>query len=207
MKKLIPLFFVLILVLSLAACGLSSSNTPGSNDTSTPPANEATPTIDNSTPDETPSGGNNGSSDPKSPEAAFRQFGLDVNQVKPNLAEPAETTIQYGNEVSDTLYFRKAAYTEKSDTDIDAEAGKAYNQRMFEYCKSVSADGKVYYNYTNASGEPQELTSVDGLIDETVLINLISWSYKVDGMWVDVYMEWSMTGDEIGITMNGSGSY
>ena len=132
--------------------------------------------------------------------AAFKQFGLDLEKVKPNVAEPYEVTMQYGNKVDQTVYYRKAAWKEKSETDIDKETGTNYNKRMFDYIKSISADGKIYANKTMS-----DLKEVENYSDLKGL--LITWSFKYNGMWVDVYPDYSGSGKEIGISLNGSGSY
>jgi hypothetical protein len=196
MKKIFAIVLVLILALSLltACSGNENSNAPSGSGNNNPASQG-----DKDKP--------NNNDDPKSPEAAFAQFGLNVNDVKSGLGTPYDVTIQYGNAVSDTIYNRKAAWLEKSESDIDKEAGTAYNRKMFDLCKAASADGKVYRNKTNSSGDPAELASFDDILSDKALINFITWSYKVDGMWVDVYMDWSMLGDEIGINMIGSGSY
>jgi hypothetical protein len=141
--------------------------------------------------------------------AAFQQFGLDVEQVKPKIGEPYEITLQYGNEISTTVYYRKAAYMEKLSTDVDKAAGHAYNERMFNYIKTVAADGKIYGNITMSDGSPGEIESYQALVDSQAeyLIKLYFYSYKYDGMWIDVYPEWAEYGKDIGISMNGSGTY
>jgi len=132
--------------------------------------------------------------------AAFKQFGLDLDKVKPNVAEPYEITMQYGNKVDNTVYYRKAAWKEKSESDIDKETGFAYNKRMFEYIKSISADGKIYTNKTMSDlQEIEDYGDIKGL--------LITWSFKYEGMWIDVYPDYKGLSNEIGISMNGSGSY
>ena len=168
----------------MTACGGGSSNKSNNSVSSETPQNEQKV------------------EDDKSPKAAFAQFGMDIEEIKPNLATPSDIAIQYGNKVDKTVYYRKATWTEKSDTDIDRDAGNAYNERMFNYCKSISADGKCYKNKTGSDGGPTEIASIDELTGF-----LVSWSYKVDGIWVDVYMEWSKMGNDIGITLQGSGSY
>ena len=132
--------------------------------------------------------------------AAFKQFGLDLEKVKPNVAEPYEVTMQYGNKVDQTVYYRKAAWKEKSETDIDKETGTNYNKRMFDYIKSISADGKIYTNKTMSDlKEVENYSELKGL--------LITWSFKYNGMWIDVYPDYKGLGKEIGISLNGSGSY
>ncbi len=136
--------------------------------------------------------------------AAFAQFGLDLEQVKPNAAAPYEVTIKYGNEVSQTVYYRKAAWKEKSETDISSEIGNAYNERMFNYMKSVAADKKIYTNKT--LGNPVEIENYSYFTSGRQL--LITWSYKYNAMWIDVYLDYNTTeSEEIGLSMNGSGSY
>jgi hypothetical protein len=135
-------------------------------------------------------------------EAAFKQFGLNVSQIKPNVGTPDETTVEYGNKVDNNVYLRKAAYKEKSDGRIGNEVGNAYAKKMFDLCKSASADGKVYTNKTNSGDNVSELAS-----PADVTGRAITWSYKIDGMWVDVYIDWVTDSNEIGIRLNGSESY
>ncbi len=135
-------------------------------------------------------------------EAAFKQFGLNVSQIKPNVGTPDETTVEYGNKADKNVYLRKAAYKEKSGSRIGNEVGNAYAKKMFDLCKSASADGKIYTNKTNSGDNVSELTS-----PADVTGRAITWSYKIDGMWVDVYIDWVTDSDEIGIRLNGSDSY
>jgi hypothetical protein len=199
MKKILVLALALVLALTLfTACGGNTDN--GDSGTNTPNQQGE----NNNTPDD-----NNGgaSADPESPEAAFAQFGLNYNDIKAGLGTANEITIEYGNNVNDTVFLREASYMENCETDVDEAAGNAYNQKMFDLCKAASADGKIYKNKTAADGEPDEITSIDDIIDPSVMINVITWSYKIDGMWVDVYMDWNLMGDEIGIRLGGSGKY
>jgi hypothetical protein len=185
MKKAITFVLVLILALSLlTACGGKGSTAQGGNNT----------------PDSAAADNNDAS-------AAFAQFGLDVTKIKPNLGTPEEVSIQYGNAVDTTVYYRKAAWLEKSDVAIDVATGLAYNERIFDYIKSISADGKCYKNKT---------VSEEAVIDNYSDLSgglVVTLSFKYDGMWIDVYFEFTgntgFVGEEfaIGVTMNGSGSY
>jgi hypothetical protein len=141
-------------------------------------------------------------------EAAFAQFGLELDKVKPNVATPNETTIKYSNTVDETVYYRKAAWQEQSETDISSEVGNDYNERMFDYMKSVAADGKIYTNKT-MSDSTEEIASYQYFIDkaEGEIVTMVTWSYKYDGMWIDVYLDYAMKGSDIGVSLNGSGSY
>lgn len=140
--------------------------------------------------------------------SAFKQFGIDIEKVKPNVAEVSEITLQYGNKVDKIVYSRKAAWKETSATDIDKEVGHAYNERMFNYIKTIAADGKIYKNKTMNS-ELTELNSYQDILDNCKgsLVCMVTWSYQYDGMWIDVYTDYSGLGKDIGISMNGSGSY
>jgi hypothetical protein len=139
-----------------------------------------------------------------STKAAFQQFGIDLDKVKPNVAAPDNDMLEFGNKVDNTVYYRKATWVEKSETDITPATGNAYNERVFDYIKTVAADKKIYQNITSNGKNPAtEIESYDYFAD----LLLITWSYKYNGMWIDVYPEYKGSGKEIGISMNGSGSY
>ena len=147
--------------------------------------------------------GNNGNTN--TVEAAFKQFGADVEKVKPNVSTPGNYSS--GNKVDESVYRRIAAYFEKSESDIPAETGLDYNTKMFNYTKSISTDGKCYTNYTDTEdkGNIEEIASYD---KGSGMIWNYTWSYKYNGMWVDVYMQYQMSGDKnIGIRLQGAGSY
>ena len=146
--------------------------------------------------------GNNGNTN--TVEAAFKQFGVDVDKIKPNVA--AAGNYETGNKVDATVYYRKAWYFEQSTTDIPDAKGLEYNTKMFNYIKSIAADGKCYTSYTDSGGNNlQEIAEYD---KGTALVWNYTWSYKYNGMWVDVYMDYQMSGDKkIGIQLQGAGSY
>jgi len=174
-KKFLALLLILILALSLlTACG-------GINI----PADDVNDIIED-----------------QSPLAAFAQFGVDLEQIKPDLADPYETAIAVGNRVDSTVYYRKAAWMEKSSQSIDDTAAHAYNERVFDYIKTISADGNCYQNKTMSGNETVAEHYAD--IRESLLISL---SFRVDGMWVDVYFEYTSPGQAVGVTMNGTGEY
>ena len=159
---------------------------------------------DNGKDDNGNTNGNSNGNSTNTVAAAFQQFGVDVEKIKPNVAAPDDVSIEYGNKVDATVYYRKAFYAEKSDTDIPDETGLDYNTRMFNYIKSISADGKCYTSYTS-SDNPEEIAAYD---KGTALIWNYTWGYKYNGMWVDVYMEYTMSGGKnIGIQLQGAGSY
>ncbi|MDR0890218.1 MAG: hypothetical protein LBM28_06210 [Oscillospiraceae bacterium] len=190
MKKLLAFALALLMLLSLAACGGKDADTP----------NGESPALQ---------GGDDNAAnvEPNSVEAAFAQFGLNLEDIKPGIGTANEIALEYGNNVSDTVYYREAYYTENAEAEIDEAVGIAYNQKMFDLCKAASADGKIYKNKTAADGDPDEVASYDELVVPSAMIQMITWSYKVDGIWVDVYMDWGHIGDEIGIQLGGSGTY
>jgi hypothetical protein len=195
MKKILVLALALVMALSLAACG--------GNDTDTPSGNNG----GNNSQTQAPAGNDGDNTATEGPEAAFAQFGLNLNDVIPGIGTVNETVLENSNEVSDSAFRCSAAYLENSETEIDEAAGNAYNQKMFDLCKAASVDGKIYKNKTLAGDEPDEITSIDDLIDPSVTRQMITWSYKIDGKWVDVYMNWNLSGDEIGIELGGAGKY
>jgi hypothetical protein len=147
--------------------------------------------------------GNGNNNDNNTVAAAFAQFGANLEQVKPNMGNPSETAIQYGNNVDDKVLDRRAVYAEKTETGIAKATGLEYGERMFNYCKSISADGKCYTDY--AGNNPTEVATYEELI---ALNRAASWGYKYNGMWVGVGMLFNFDGDtEIGIQLNGMGTY
>ncbi|MDR0965127.1 MAG: hypothetical protein LBM75_01235 [Myxococcales bacterium] len=152
------------------------------------------------------SNNNNNNNNSTDPSAAFQQFGLSLDQVKPNVATEDEYTTKYGNKVDSTVYYRQAAYKEDSDEAISTEVGLAYNTRMFDYTKSIAADGKCYTNYTGSDHNPTEVESYEALNGGAGFA--MTWSYKYNGMWIDVYVDYIISDDdEIGISLQGAGYY
>jgi hypothetical protein len=146
------------------------------------------------------------SEDPKSPEAAFSQFGVDVEKVKPNLYTPDEEMIKLTNVVDlETVYYRKAAWKETSESGVDMAEGQAYNQRVYEYIKSIAEDNKIYQNVSMNGKEAAEVTSYEEISTDTLMI---TFSYKYNSIWIDVYFDYiDGLGNDIGVNMNGSGTY
>lgn len=158
--------------------------------------------------DEKENNSNNNNNNSTDVTAAFQQFGLSLDQVKPNVGTENAYTIQYGNKVDSTVYYRKAAYKEDSDEGISTEVGLAYNTRMFDYIKSIAVDGKCYTSYTGNDYNPTEVESYEVLNSGPGFGFAYTWSYKYNGMWIDVYVDYtSADDDEIGISLQGAGSY
>jgi hypothetical protein len=211
MKKIILLAFAL--TLTLVACGddKDSGGSKTTNPTASNGGNSTNPPTSQGGNDTTPSGNNGGENQSSGYVVvdSFKQFGADLDKVKPNIGTPDEVTIEYGNAVGTSVYACKASWMEESENDdIEYSIGYNYNERMFEYCKSISADGKCYYNYTESSKNPNEVASYEVLDSEQEIGLAYTWSYKVDGMWVDVYMEYTTDGDnDIGIRLGGADTY
>jgi len=140
--------------------------------------------------------------------AAFKQFGADLEKIKPNVTAIDEEVIEwYGNQVDDKIYNMRAIWAERSDDPIKKEIGASYNERMFEYTKSISADGKCYTNYAAGGQNPEEISKysdVKGIFGSFGR----TWSYKFNGIWINVETQYVFNDDKtIGIMLSGAGIY
>jgi hypothetical protein len=135
--------------------------------------------------------------------AAFKQFGVDLEQVKPNVATPDNTVNQNNCKVSSSVYTARAYYREKSGAAISGEVAVAYKERMFNYIKSISADKKCYR--LRLGGNTEEVTAFSDLLNETGAYD--DWSYKFNGMWINAITLHYSLGNEIGIDLQGMATY
>jgi hypothetical protein len=135
--------------------------------------------------------------------AAFRYFGLDMEQMKPNLGAPDETILKYRNYIGMAVTDRKAAWAEEATADIAETARNAYYAPIFTATKAVAADGKNYTSRVMSGGDDSELETYQAMLDKN---RGVGWSYKYNGMWIEV----STTGGsekEIGIELQGIRKY
>jgi hypothetical protein len=190
-----------MLVTALAATTMVSC-TGGNSNNQSGTAITGTATTSETTQAETAQNVNNTTAE-NTVAVAFAQFGADVEQVKPNLGTPNKTTLKNCNKVDNDVLNRKAVYMENTEAGISNAKGLAYSERMFNYCKSISADGKCYIDY--AGNNPLEAATYEELKAKK---RTASWGYKYKGMWVGVGMLFNFDGDtEIGIQLNGMGNY
>jgi hypothetical protein len=125
---------------------------------------------------------------------SFEQFNMDVERVKPNLGTPLYDNI-VNNCKLDVDNGKVAYWTEVSDIKIDRVILIAYYSWMFDYCKSISDDGKCYI--TRLYGKDQrreEITSYEAInkaIDDGWYhIPDGGWYYKANGMWI--WVKWTI---------------
>ena len=178
MKKVLALMLVLIMVLSLAACGGDKGPTPsgGTTDPGTSQQEQPSNPPDNSEDSQTPSGGS--TDEPKSgdPEMDKR---LDMAGLTFESIEPEQEYESSGFEkLTIRFYFAKG---------VVAETGAYYHQ-VIDACKAVSDDGKVYETENgvyNGKGDEAEFVPQAAEKYEELSATL-AIGYKKDGKPVTV---------------------
>ena len=88
----------------------------------------------------------------------FAQFDMDVSKIMIG-----------GGEVKEDGHIKKkaiqcdASYFEKFADGIDREKAEAWKQQVFDYCKSIAKDGKIYQipEFASDSSNPKEVTSAE----------------------------------------------
>jgi hypothetical protein len=215
MKRLLTILLAVALLFSLAACGEDNSGSNNNaNGNGNGNGNGTSQGESSSTPTST-SQAENTSGDPV---AAFAQFGVDVEKVKPTIGELSELNDKPLNNRVDNynVLNRKATWDQrlpKGNTgSIGVEIGTNYNADMFEYIKSISEDGKCYFSesVTKDQNNPVEVVGYNDLVGEDDPIGFGStWAYKYNGIWAVVMMSYNqpILHKAIGITIIGMGSY
>jgi len=135
--------------------------------------------------------------------ASFKLFGVDLEQVKPNVATPDDATNQRYSNAASSVYTMRAYFREKADS-ISNDVYLAYKERVFNYIKSISADNKCYRLRLGMSEEPKEVSTFKELRNSTGAYD--DWSYKFNGMWLNVVTLY-LINDHIGIDLGGMGTY
>lgn len=129
------------------------------------------------------------------PVSAFKQFGVDVEKVKPNLAsanESANKTLNVTIGANDSKYSMTAGYMEKDSTgSISQEKREAYIQSVFNYTKSISDDNKNHVPSSNSNYNDEQTTAT---------IKDYQWSFIYKGSYVDVYVT-TYSETEVGVKM------
>lgn len=127
------------------------------------------------------------------PVSAFKQFGLDLEKIKPNMG--TEKTIASANNnytiaSNESIYNMKADWTETVDEEITDDVRYSYNKKMFDYTASIS-DDKINHEHSSSSS----------YLDEKKELNITdySWCYIYNGVYIDVY---SSSENEIGLSIN-----
>ena len=179
MKKFFLALTCLASMAMFVACGSKPANAE-SEETEQAPAEEV---VDNSI------------------EAAFAQFNLDVAQMRPNLGGKV---FEDGKVDLEKPVYAYAITKEKFDDYMDAETIKAYNQRIFDYCKTVAIDGKLVQvsAYAADKNNLREVTSPeDARIANGKMAT--AWSFKTDKCWVTVAMASCGKDTEAGVQISG----
>ena len=129
------------------------------------------------------------------PVSAFKQFGVDVEKVKPNLApanENANKTLNVTIGANDSKYYMTAGYMEKVSTGSISQAKReAYIQSVFNYTKSISDDNKNHVPSSNSNYTDEQTTAT---------IKDYQWSFIYKGTYVDVYVT-AYSETEVGVKM------
>lgn len=129
------------------------------------------------------------------PVSAFKQFGVDVESIKPNLAtvnENANKTLNVTIGANDLKYSMTAGYMEKVLTgSISEEKREAYIQTVFDYTKSISDDNKNHVPSGNSNYTDEQTTAT---------IKDYQWSFINKGTYVDVYVT-AYSETEVGVKM------
>ncbi len=149
--------------------------------------------------------GNNGGDTENTVAAAFQQFCVDLEQVKPNVATPDNATNERNSKVSESVYTARAYYREKASDVISNEVAVSYKERVFNYIKSISADNKIYRVRTSINDPVEEVATFGDLQNFTGAYD--DWSFKCSGKWVNAVTLHYGLGDEIGIDLIGLSIY
>lgn len=128
-------------------------------------------------------------------EAAFAMFDMDYAQVKPegNVYEDFKINLE-------SPIYSYAFALGKLDDYVDAEVINAYNQRVFDYCKTVAVDGKLFQirDYAEDKDNPREVTSADDAWQANGRM-ATAWRLKTKDYWVSVYMQSRGRDKEMGL--------
>lgn len=91
-------------------------------------------------------------------EECFAQFDIDVTKIQIGGGEVKGD----GNIKEDAIHC-DASYYEKFADGIDKEKADAWKEQVFEYCKSIAKDGKIYQipEYAADKDNPKEVTSAE----------------------------------------------
>lgn len=131
--------------------------------------------------------------------SAFKQFGIDLEEVKPNLGVENTAYTKTGNYTikDDTpIYFRKATYIEDL-SNLTVEQRNSYQSKIFDYTKYISDTNKIYYCSGCLNSDEVKLTLDNSISDK----GDYHWSYQYDGMIVEVNIIGVMEGNQIGLVV------
>ncbi len=190
MKKslLILLALVMVLTLSLTACGGNETPSDTDNGNASGPSAQADDSDADSTSNEAgsaddnlaPSGGNDVAVIDTSTVAGYlSQFGL------------TEEDIAIGSAAENVLYADSRIIEITTETIPTTEELQSCVEHIYEKCRSVSEDGKIHM--INSDNEFILSDVVDWTLDWQSSPLALYWSYKYEGNTVDVFINWSAT--------------
>ncbi len=181
MRKLIALALVLILALSLAACG--GNDTPsssGGNGTSTPPTSQG------GTSTTPPSSSTTESTTPKPPE---QSADIDTSTLSGYLSQFGftEDDIAIAN-LTENIFHADSKMIEihTSSTPANAELQECV-ERIYEKSRATSDSGEVY---------------IYGSEDKFVLSDIVDWSFDWKSSPLTVYWEYAYQGKGVMVAIN-----
>ncbi|MBO7457704.1 MAG: hypothetical protein J6T80_00420 [Paludibacteraceae bacterium] len=91
-------------------------------------------------------------------QACFAQFGIDYEAVKPNVEGKVIEDGKIDNEMTFYSYAQSVVIGKEP---FDTETMREYAQRVFDYCKTIAVDGKLYQipEFANDRNNLQEVNS------------------------------------------------
>ncbi len=172
MKKLVAFALVIVLALSLAACGGNDKPSNSSNSTSTPPASQGG-TSTTPPPSSTPEAAPSDDVDVSTIEGFLSQFGLTEADVKPEGAgEGSHKTEREG----------KRGRVSWIVEDATAEVKDQWIQAIVEKTKTLATDGKIYVD--SYFEDEFSFTSIADTGTSTIV-----WMYHYSDSDVDIKCE------------------
>ena len=141
---------------------------------------------------------NNGNEQTAEPtiQECFAQFGMDYDKVKPD----AGCVVHENGKVDESNpIYSEAICTETCDDYLSADVVDGYNQRMFDYCKTVAVDGKLLQipEFAEDASNLREVTSPADALKANAFVT--GWYMKTPDYWVTVYMQSSGKSKSIGM--------
>lgn len=155
MRKTIDILLTLMLVLTLCACGNTESPDPTLEQTADPMAQSEELARD-----------------------AFAQFGVNLDDIKPDIEGETASWIDVGNRVVTPItYGAMAQWVTVASSNVSQQQISRYLEKIYAAIKAVSDDGQVHGS--KSEGEWDTIITEDNLTG--------TWGYQHDGVYVDVY--------------------
>ncbi len=161
MKKLLPIALIMVLALSLAACG-GSNNSDGAGSTAAPPAASSTPaqTAPSSAPDDAPSDNSGNAAD-----GWIDSFAAAAGI--PTFVAPPECEVVFDANSPRTVTFI-------ASSDITEGMFSSYAQVVFDLCRAASPDGIYTINYEGVT-KGEEVVALSDVYSGDILMAV--WYY------------------------------